>query len=100
MESISDCVSIIHRQMKLLFFGNCYIHSFILDIYIAPLQETYSEAFSVQLWPKRIVLRSLQKEDTLFWGSKRNVRVISSASDEGMHKDHSFVMGKGAHDYT
>jgi len=25
-------------------------HSFIPDIYIAPLQETYSEAVSVQLW--------------------------------------------------
>jgi len=38
-------------------------HSFIPDIYIAPLQETYSEALSVQLRSKRIVLRSLQKED-------------------------------------
>ena len=25
----------------------------ILDIYIAPLQETYSEALSVQLWQKK-----------------------------------------------
>ena len=38
------------------------IHSFIPDIYIAPLQETYS----VQLRSKRNVLRSLQKEDMLF----------------------------------
>src|SRR6218665_466351 len=30
-----------------------FIHSFILDIYIAPLQEAYSEALSVQLWSKR-----------------------------------------------
>ena len=51
-----------------------YIHSFIPDIYIAPLQETYSEALSLQLQSKRNVLRSLQKEDTLFWGSKRSVR--------------------------
>ena len=42
-----------------------FIHSFIPDIYIAPLQETYSEALSVQLRPKRNVLRSLEKEDTL-----------------------------------
>jgi len=41
-------------------------HSFIPDIYIAPLQVTYSEALSVQLRPNRNVLRSLQKEDTLF----------------------------------
>ena len=38
----------------------------IPDIYIAPLQETYSEALSVQLRSKRNVSRSLQKEDTLF----------------------------------
>src|SRR6218665_3784520 len=50
------------------------IHSFIPDIYIAPLQETYSEALSVHLRSKRNVLRSLQKEDTLFRGSKRSVR--------------------------
>src|SRR6218665_1438919 len=42
-----------------------FIHSFIPDIYIAPLQETYSEALSVQLWSKRNVLRSLQKEDMI-----------------------------------
>ena len=51
-----------------------FIHSFIPDIYIAPLQETYSEALSVQLRSKRNVLRSLQKEEMLFWGSKRSVR--------------------------
>ena len=34
-----------------------FIHSFIPDIYIAPLQETYSEALSVQLRSKRNVLR-------------------------------------------
>ena len=50
------------------------IHSFIPDIYIALLQEIYSEALSVQLRPKRNVLRSLQKEDTLLRGSKRSVR--------------------------
>jgi len=42
------------------------IHSFIPDIYIASLQETYSETLSVQLRSKRNVLRSLQKEDMLF----------------------------------
>src|SRR6218665_2664574 len=50
------------------------LHSFIPDIYIAPLQETYSEVLSVQLRSKRNVLRSLQKEDTLFRGSKQSVR--------------------------
>src|SRR6218665_1749318 len=49
-------------------------HSFIPDIYIAPLQGTYSEALSVQLLPKINVLRSFQKEDTLFRGSKLSVR--------------------------
>src|SRR6218665_2693621 len=48
-------------------------HSFIPDIYIAPLQETYTEPLSVQLRPKRNVLRSLQKEDTMSRGSKRSV---------------------------
>jgi len=54
-----------------------FVHSLIPDIYIAPLQETYSqysEVLSVQLRPKRNVLRSLQKEDTLFRGNKRSVR--------------------------
>jgi len=49
-------------------------HSFIFYIYIAPLQEIYSEALSIQLRPKRNVLGSLQKEDTLFRGSKRSKR--------------------------
>src|SRR6218665_749351 len=48
-------------------------HSFIPDIYIAPLQETYTEPLSFQLRPKRNVLRSLQKEDTLSRGSKCSV---------------------------
>jgi len=51
-----------------------FIHSFILENYIAPIQETYSEALSVQLRSKINVLSSLQKEDTLFRGSKRSVR--------------------------
>src|SRR6218665_3701176 len=42
------------------------LHSFIPDIYIAPLKDTYSEVLSVQLRPKRNVLKSLQNEDTLF----------------------------------
>ena len=33
-----------------------HTHSFIPDIYIAPLQETYSEALSVQLRSKRNVI--------------------------------------------
>src|SRR6218665_359913 len=41
-------------------------HSFIPDIYIAPLQETYSEALSIQLRSKRNVLRNLHKEGMLF----------------------------------
>ena len=58
------------------------IHSFIPDIYIAPLQETYSETLSVQLRSKINVLRSLQKEDMLFRGSKRSERG-SSVQIEG-----------------
>jgi len=42
------------------------LYSFIPDIYIAPLQETCSGVLSVQLRSKRNVLRSLQKEETLF----------------------------------
>src|SRR6218665_1880315 len=65
-------------------------YSFVPDIYIALLQETYSEALSVQVYgqrenllrgtlspgirPKRNVLRSLQNDDTLFWDSKGNAR--------------------------
>ena len=41
---------------------------------IAFLQETYSEALSVQLRSKRNVLGSLQEQDTLFRGGKRRVR--------------------------
>src|SRR6218665_2385269 len=48
-------------------------HSFIPDIYTASLQETYTEPLSIQLRPKRNVLRSLQKENTLSRGSKRSV---------------------------
>src|SRR6218665_1882151 len=48
-------------------------HSFIPDIYIVPLQETYTELLSVQLRPKRNVLRSLQKEETLSRSSKCSV---------------------------
>jgi len=50
-------------------FHTFFIHSFIPDIYIAPLQESYSGALSVQLRSNRNVLWSLQKEDTLFWCS-------------------------------
>ena len=53
--------------------GNSGTHSFP-DIYIAPLQETYSEALSVLVRSKRNVFRSLQKEDTFFRGSKRSLR--------------------------
>jgi len=57
------------EKHKINFFCNCtkstwlFIRSVIPNIYIAPLQKTYSEALSVQLRPKRNVLRSLQKED-------------------------------------
>src|SRR6218665_1672840 len=71
----------------------CSIHSFIQDIYIAPLQETYSEALSVQLRSKRNVLRSLQKEDTLFLGSKRSVRG-SSFQVEGANNRESSTLFK------
>jgi len=33
--------------------------SFILDIYVAPLKESYSEVLSVKIQPKRIDLRNL-----------------------------------------
>jgi|SRR6218665_1766591 len=62
------------------------IRSFIPDIYIAPLQETYSEALSVQQRSRRNVLRSLQKEDSFFQGSKRSVRG-SSFQEEGPIKE-------------
>src|SRR6218665_106919 len=62
-QSISiDQLLILHQ----ILIHNLFIHSFIPDIYIAPLQETYSEALSVQLRSKRNVLRSLQIEDMLF----------------------------------
>ena len=68
---VSTEVSQIDRNSRSFVHSGClFIHSFIPDIYIVPLQETYSEALSVQLWPNRNVVRSLQKEDTLFWGSK------------------------------
>src|SRR6218665_74660 len=54
-------MAVVNGCLQLLF-----IHSFIPDIYKMPLQETYSEALSVQLRSKRNVLRSLQKEDMLF----------------------------------
>ena len=34
-----------------------FIHSFITEIYIAPLQGYYSEALPTLAWPKRRVLR-------------------------------------------
>jgi len=99
MESWNDelgVYSILHQQLKtiimfahsFMFTRSCtplrnvlmwhyihsFIHSFIPDIDIAPHHETYSEALSVQLRPKRNVLRSWQKEDTLFRGRRRNVR--------------------------
>jgi len=47
-----------NNMMTQLFLSR-FIHSFFLDIYIAPLQETYSEVLSVQLGPKRNDFRSL-----------------------------------------
>jgi len=46
-------------------------HSFIPDIYIVHLQETYSEALSVQLRPKRNVKRGTQKEVRIHTRLKR-----------------------------
>jgi len=42
-----------------LFTSNSFIHSFILNIYIAPapLEENYSEALPTPAWLKRAVLR-------------------------------------------
>ena len=73
-EGICRYVSILLINQSLIAVWCTFVHSFIPDIYIAPLQETYSEALSVPLRSKRNVLRSLQKEDMLFWGSKRSVR--------------------------
>src|SRR6218665_693721 len=53
------------KQSQIVDKEETFIHSFIPNIYIAPLQETYSEALSVQLRSKRNVLGSLQKEDML-----------------------------------
>jgi len=39
-------------------FIHSFIHSFILNIYIAPLQESHSEALPTPAWSKRAVLRS------------------------------------------
>src|SRR6218665_1823026 len=64
--SIHTCTHNIDTYIYTCIHTHTYIHSFIPfipDIYIAPLQETYSEALSVQLQSKRNVLRSLQKED-------------------------------------
>src|SRR6218665_1055924 len=62
-------------------------HKQIPDIYIVPFQETYSEALSVQLRPKRNVLRSLQKEAYTVLtapvrGSKHSVRGSSFQVEE------------------
>src|SRR6218665_1120017 len=55
----------------------CYaIHSFIHSGYLfsAVGNLLYPEALTVQLRPKRNVLRCLQKKDTLFRSSKHNLR--------------------------
>ena len=41
------------KEQLQLYFQPIHSFPFILDIYIAPLQETYSEALSVQLRPNR-----------------------------------------------
>ena len=67
-------------------YKNVYFHSFIPDIYIAPLQETYSEALSVQLRSKRNVLRSLQKEDFLiFYRGSRPMAHLSWTPQLSVH---------------
>src|SRR6218665_762697 len=63
---ILDWISLFLVCEQSISIHQLFIHSFIPDIYIAPLQETYSEALSVQLRSKRNVLRSLQIEDMLF----------------------------------
>src|SRR6218665_2231279 len=55
-------------EMEHASFSRCYRPEYTPAglcpvLYIAPLRETYSEALSVQLRPKRNVLGSLQKED-------------------------------------
>jgi len=57
---------LLHRPIEVTLYPNLKTCSFIPDIYIAPLQETYSEALSIQLRSKRNILTSLEKEDTLF----------------------------------
>jgi len=54
------------------------INSFILDIYIAPLQETYSEALTVQLRPKlrskrNVLIKKLAERRHIARGNKRSV---------------------------
>src|SRR6218665_2876208 len=64
-------IVLVQMYLCLKLYLPLFLHSFIPDIYIAPLQETYSESLSVQLRSKRNALRILQKEDTLLRGSKQ-----------------------------
>src|SRR6218665_236272 len=57
---LSVCVSVIHPVAVVRDLGvmlHSFIHSFILNIYIAPLQENYSEALSTPAWSNKAVLR-------------------------------------------
>ena len=61
---------------------NCirWIHTEYL--YSAPSRNLLRGALSPAIRSKIIVLRNLQKEDTLFWGSKRSVRGSSFQGEE------------------
>src|SRR6218665_538346 len=50
------------------------IVSFIPDIYLSSLQETYSEVLSVDLRPKRNVLEACKRKIHCFMGSSVHVR--------------------------
>src|SRR6218665_1258319 len=60
--------------MKVVVLYRMYMYSFHSFIHSFIHSGSYSEALSVQQRSKRNVLRSLQKEDTLFRCSKRSVR--------------------------
>src|SRR6218665_1117621 len=63
-QDLKPATTIYRFCAAIVYTKGLFPNSFIPDIYTAPLQETYSEALSVQLRSKRNVLRSLQKEDT------------------------------------
>src|SRR6218665_3776546 len=65
------------------------VHSFIPDIYIAPLQETYSEALSVQLWPKRNVFKKVVERRHIVLGQQAQRKRELIPSGGANHRESS-----------